>query len=84
MFRSRMPILLAEKEMRDKRRITQREIARETGLARATIGSWMSHEGMPRLDAGTVKALMDYFDCSIENLVTVESDEGQMVAVAAL
>lgn len=81
MFRSRVPILLAEKEHRERRRITQRELAEETGLARATISSWMSPQGMPRLDANTVRALCEYFGVDISELVELEP--GQQTAVAA-
>src|SRR3990167_4645921 len=78
MFRSRLPILLAEKEHRERRKITQRELAKDTNLARATIASWMSTDNMPRLDSGTVAALCKYFGCDLEDLVELE---GEAVAV---
>lgn len=80
MFRSRLPLFIAQKEYKEQRRISQREIAQDTGLARATISSWMSPDGMPRLDAKTTAALCDYLDCSLDDLV--ELDSGQAVAVA--
>lgn len=80
MFRSRMSILLAEKEHKERRRITQRVMAKETGLARATIGSWMSPEPMPQLNGNTVAVLCRYFQCEIGDLVELET--GEAVAVA--
>lgn len=80
MFRSRLPILLAEKEHRERRRITQTELKNATQLARGTISSWMSPEPMPRLDGNTVVALCRYLDCEIGDLV--ELDMGETVAVA--
>lgn len=82
MFRSRLPILIAEKEHRERRKITQVELAKRTGLARATIGSWMSTAPMPRLDAGTAMALCEFLSCELYDLVELDT-EGNRVAVAA-
>lgn len=82
MFRSRLPLLIAQKEYKEQRRISQREIAQEVGLARATVSSWMSPDGMPRLDAKTAAALCEYLECSLADLV--ELDLGHEMAVALL
>lgn len=72
MFRSRLRILLAQKEDDERRVITQGEIAEHTGLSRATINSWMSHRGKPRVDAVSARAICDYFECDLSELVELE------------
>jgi DNA-binding Xre family transcriptional regulator len=72
MFRSRLAILLAEKEHQERRKFSQDQIAKETKLSRATISSWMSSEGMPRLDAKSARALCEFLDCELEDLVELE------------
>ncbi len=83
MFRSRLSILLAEKEHRERRRITQVDLARETNLSRATISSWMSNEGMPRLDANSAGALCKFLGCTLSDLVELEDPQrlGELVHV---
>ena len=84
MFRSRMALLLAQNEHTERRKITQTELAQKTNLSRATIGRWLDREYvMPRLDAGTVAVLCDYFGCEMQDLVDLEDfPEGVAVLVA--
>lgn len=82
MFLSRASILLAEKEQRERRRITQQEVADATKLTRATISAWMGHGGMARLDATAARALCNYFGVTIDELVVFEDDLGKVAALA--
>lgn len=83
MFISRASILLAEKENRERRKITQQEVADATNLTRATISAWMGHGGMARLDATAARALCKYFGVPINELVVFEDDPaGQRAALA--
>ncbi len=92
MLRSKMPLLVAQKEAKERRRITQQEIADSTGLRRATISAWINWGEFKRLDADVIIALCNYFQCSLEDLVEIDPSstsvaddaEGQAVAVAAL
>jgi len=84
MFISRAPILLAEKEQRERKKITQQEVANATKLTRATISAWMGHSGMARLDANAARALCAYFDVPISELVVLEdAPQGQLAGVGA-
>ena len=74
MFLSRASILLAEKEQRERRKITQQEVADATRLTRATISAWMGHGGMARLDATAARALCNYFGVTLDRLVVFEDD----------
>jgi DNA-binding XRE family transcriptional regulator len=86
MFRSKLPLLVAQKESRERRKITQEEIAEATGLRRPTISAWMSYKPISRLESNVASVLCAYFDCTIQDLVELENGEeiepGQPVAVA--
>jgi transcriptional regulator with XRE-family HTH domain len=78
-------MLLAQKEERERRKITQREVAEATKIRPPTISAWMSYEPFSRLEASIVEALCKYFNCSFNELVEfMPQDEktGQKVAVA--
>ena len=54
--------LLAEKEVRENRRITQVEVAAATGLSRQTLGPWLDGSiQFIRLD--TLAAMCVFLDC---------------------
>jgi putative transcriptional regulator len=80
MFISKAALLLAEKEFRERRRITQEEIAEATGIRRPTISVWMGPRPIRRLDAETVVAFCRFFNCGLTDLVDL--DMGQRLAVA--
>jgi putative transcriptional regulator len=70
---SRLPILMAEKQMRENRKINAITIARETGLARPTIASWIKSD-LKRFDEATIVTLCQYFDCGLSDLLVLEDD----------
>ncbi len=72
MFVSKAALLLAEKELKERRRITQGEIAQVTGLRQPTISTWLGPRPIKRLDAETVIALCRYFDCGLSDLVDLD------------
>jgi len=86
MFRSRAPILLAQKEARERRKITQREVSEVTGIRAPTISAWRKYDTFSRIDASVVAALCAYFNCTFHDLVEFvnpeeETQPGQQVAV---
>ncbi len=60
------------KSLRKKKKLTQEELAAEIGVSRQAIAKWETEGGMP--DIENLKALSDYFDVSIDELVK-ESDK---------
>lgn len=67
--------LLAIKERNERRRITQRIAAKETGLTTVTIGRYSRNE-VTRYDEPIVLALCQYLNCTVgEFLVIEEVDE---------
>lgn len=82
MWRSRLPELINRLEEREKRRITQQEIADATGIRRPTLSAWMSWGSFKRLDAEVVGRLAEYLNCDPNELVEwIEDEQGHEVAV---
>lgn len=58
---NRFGILLAEKRMREKRRIAISEVAKETGVARQSLQAWENNT-VSRFDVSVIDALCRYFN----------------------
>ncbi len=59
---SRLKILLAEKEVRERRTISLQDVGRETGVARSTILR-LANNTMRRVPLDEAARLCDYFQC---------------------
>lgn len=71
-LKHRLIELISEKQVRDKRTISQIDIARATGIHPNTIRKWMSGD-VTRFDDKVVVALLRYFDKrSIADLLYVD------------
>ena len=68
---NRFRILLAEKETREQRRISLKEVQRQTGIAWGTLQSWANNK-VTRFDTPVVVALCEYFECDLEDLLRLE------------
>lgn len=53
--------------------VSQAEIQRETGIAQATISRWHNGAVLERLEYGPVSKLMEFFGCSLADLVSVDT-----------
>jgi putative transcriptional regulator len=65
-------ILLAQKEIKESRRIPYDEIKKITGMAMSTISAW-STNNIKRYDADTIASLCEYFGCDVGKLIVYES-----------
>lgn len=63
--------LLAVKERREGRRITQRTAAAETGLTTTTIGHYARNE-VSRYDEPIVLAMCNYLGCTVGEFLVIE------------
>lgn len=66
---SGVPELALRKAREESRKITNREIAEETGLSEATIGNWMKMKRMKFINVESLEILMRYFDCDIDEIL---------------
>lgn len=73
MVRSRFKILLADKEFKEKRRITYEEICNSTGISPATLSRFSNNE-TKRFYSNTLTCLCKYFNCGIGDLLEYVAD----------
>ena len=67
MLRFKLKERIADKEFRERRRITLIEVAEATGIGRITLSRMLNHQASMRTD--TLDRLCRYFDCQIQDLV---------------
>lgn len=78
MFVSKLSEQLAKKIGEEGRIIRQTDLDKEAGVRDATVSEWMSGKPMSRLNAATLLAFCDYFQCEpwdLIQLVRPESNE---------
>lgn len=63
--------LLAKKERRENRRISQRQVAIETGLSKSSIDSW-ANNSVTRFDEKAMLVFIEYFGVEISDLFVEE------------
>jgi len=74
---SRFKVLLAEKELKDGRKYTYRDIEKATNVNKNTIGLWMSGK-VQRFDAPTLESLCAFLECTVGELLVIKKDaEGE-------
>lgn len=83
---NRFAELLAAKERREGRRIPQREVADELGVALNTVNTFARNTINSYLHRETIEKMMDYFDVDhsefFETMVVEDDEESSIVAVA--
>jgi DNA-binding Xre family transcriptional regulator len=71
-LKNRFLTLLHQKEQREKRRITQIEIAKHAGVSHPTIANWMQDK-VTKFEAHVLEGLCDYFECELSDLLYLEA-----------
>jgi putative transcriptional regulator len=79
MIRSQLKLLIAQKELKERRSISYRVIEREADVPASTL-SRLATDKMTRFEAETLSALCKYFECDIGDLLRYESDEAHAQA----
>ena len=67
-IQNRLKVLLAEKELRENRKLSYRTIAEETGMSTATLTLYMK-QGVGAFDTGTLEKLCEYLNCQPGDLL---------------
>lgn len=66
--RNRLAVLLYQKELRDKRRVTQLELAKFLGVSENTITKW-AYNDVTIMDTRIIEGLCTFFNCGICDLL---------------
>lgn len=72
-IQNRLKILLAEKELRENRKLTYRLVAKETGLAIDTLTAYMTQR-VNRFDKSTLETFCNYLSCDVGDLLKYSAD----------
>jgi putative transcriptional regulator len=70
----RVKVLLAEKSLRERRKITQEQAAKEAGIDRVTFDR-LARNDFKGVQNKTLLALANYFECQIGDLLVAEDFE---------
>jgi DNA-binding Xre family transcriptional regulator len=68
---SQFPVLLAQKSIAEQRRISLKDVERETGVARSTIIGLVK-SSLKLYPAEALLALCKYFSCSLDDLLKIQ------------
>lgn len=71
---SRLKLLVAEKEIRERRTLGIRTIAQESGASRSTVERLLNNT-MKRVPLDDLGALCRYFDCDVGDVMRMEEAE---------
>jgi len=72
------PLLVTQKEVRDKRRYSQREIAVALGVSEPTVSRWMNGKRIENTSIKIVMKLCNWLDCDLRDLVYTEATEANL------
>ena len=75
-------ILLAQKATKLQKNIALMDVQRETGIAWSTLNAWANNQ-VTRYDAPVIKALCEYFDCQVGDLLVYEKEDNFLTAAKA-
>jgi putative transcriptional regulator len=75
-IQNRLKVLLAEKELRENRKLTYRAVSKETGLAIGTLTEYMTQR-VRRFDKSTLETLCQYLSCDVGDLMKYSADDTQ-------
>ncbi len=74
MIRFRLKELLADKEFRERRIVTLKEVASDTGINRMTLSKIANHPGATTV-SDNIDLLCRYFGCQVGDLMVYVPDE---------
>ncbi|NJL58256.1 MAG: helix-turn-helix transcriptional regulator [Desulfobacteraceae bacterium] len=74
MFKYNLKEMIAQKEFRDKKRLTLTEIAQKIKVSRATISRIANSKGEYHPKNEYIEKLCTYFNCTPNDLITIVSD----------
>ncbi|MBN2149518.1 MAG: helix-turn-helix domain-containing protein [Anaerolineales bacterium] len=79
---NRLKILIAEKELRENRKLPYRVIAQEIGVSTSTITQYVTQK-VTRFDVPTLEAFCMYFECQPGDLLIWDKNDPWVKAMLA-
>lgn len=73
-MRTRILQLMAQKQLKEGRIISQATVAAESGITRQTINKWVSGD-LHRFDEETITKLCEYFECALSDLLYIDFEK---------
>lgn len=73
MIKSRLKLLIAQREIESSQKLTYERLADEIGLSRNTVGR-LAENKTDRIDFLTLDKLCTYFGCTIGDILMYEPD----------
>ena len=73
---SRFKVLLAEKELRERRTISLRKVVAETGVANSTVLR-LANNTIKRVPLDELATLCTYLDCEVGDLLRLEDEPAE-------
>jgi putative transcriptional regulator len=70
-IKNRVKILIAEKEIKENRKLTMRIIAQEAGVSTNSLVAYTNQE-VVRFDAVVLEAFCKYFNCGVGDILFYE------------
>ena len=70
---SRLKILVAERELRERRSLSIRTITAESGASRSTVERLLNNT-IRRVPLDDLAALCSYFDCSVADILQADDE----------
>ena len=74
-IQSQFKILLSQKETKEGRKYSYRNIEEITDVSKTTVGLWNNNK-VRRFDANTLEAFCKFFDCQPGDLLVYIPEEG--------
>ncbi|BDQ66124.1 MULTISPECIES: helix-turn-helix domain-containing protein [Shewanella] len=74
MIRFKIKELIAEKEFKERRKITLQEVADSTGVNRTALSKMMNPSYEYSTTTKAIDSLCQYFGCKVEDVITHVSD----------
>jgi len=75
MIRYNLKKLMADKEFKEKRRISIKEISEKTEISRTTLSKMANNRGNYNSTAEIIEKLCKYFECALDDIMTIIQDE---------
>lgn len=72
-LRNRFIILLAQKEQKEGRRLSNKEVAQAVGVNEHTVARWIRND-VNMIDVEVLEGFCDYFECDVGDLLFMDRE----------